>query len=78
MSREKLIRKIREGWDRIAREHPDLNWSLDTEETLRAELQTDNAAYDYIHNGGDLLTVKQKFDEWEATQVNKRKELVLF
>jgi hypothetical protein len=73
-----IIGRLRQGWDRVALENPDINWTIDTPETIDAWRAVDDAAYDYIHNGGELMAVKQSFDVWAAAQISKPQEQLLF
>ena len=58
--------KLKEGWQRIATEHPEIDWKVETHEMRRAELRLWHAKDRYETGLGGLAEVKVAFDEWAA------------
>lgn len=70
--------KIREGWDRIARERPEIDWTLDTPETEVAEESLCLIKERYETGDATLAEVKASFSVWEQAQINKNNMRELF
>jgi hypothetical protein len=70
--------KISEGWNKLAREHPDINWQLDTRETRRAEEAVVAAKERYESAGGGLKELRETFALWREAHIKKGTQPELF
>jgi hypothetical protein len=70
--------KIAEGWDKLAHEHPGINWQLDTRETQRAEEAVVAAKERYEREGGGLKELREAFAAWREAHIKKGMQPELF
>lgn len=73
-----IIGKIREGLDRIAREHPGLNWQYESSELSVATETLENSMVAYIQLGAPIEQVRGEFVNWERVFINQPREGMLF
>lgn len=63
--------KIREGWDKLAREHLGINWTLDTAETRAAEERVADALERYVTGEGEMAGLRAAFASWREAHIQK-------
>jgi hypothetical protein len=70
--------KIRDAWNRDAKENPEVDWSISTDETRNAE-STLNAMIIFNERGDvSTETVRDAYRDWVRVQIEASKPKLLF
>lgn len=76
--RKGLIKAIRKNLDRMAHEHPALDFSYETPETLEAEREFEDRAALYLKGQCAPVLLEMAFRDWEREMLNQPKAGMLW